>query len=168
MNDPKKTDSDNIFTQDSQQNEPPTSSDNEPSDSTPFKSRFEGMISSAIKKTITHGLGAFVNSEDGLKLGAGDFRLHREILQFITTQISALKKEIIEIIADESHAFLTRIHLSKEIQKALSGLTIHVEAKIRLSDTATNEEPQTHISITKETVTSGRMKKKKEEKDNQK
>ena len=167
MNDQKKTDPDNIFTQNSHQNESPTFSDNEPLDSTPLKSRFEGIISSAIKKTITHGLGAFVNSEDGIKLGTGDFRLHREILQFITTQISTLKKEVIEIIADESHAFLTRINLSKEIQKALSGLTIHVEAKIRLSDTAINEEPQTHISVSKET-TSGKIKKKKEEKDNQK
>ena len=87
-----------------------------------------------LKKILTTGVGAALMTESSLRNALSDSRLTQQAKEYLTRQAVKGKDELVNVLSAEVKKFLARIRLDEELRQALSGMTIEVEAKIRLSD----------------------------------
>lgn len=74
----------------------------------------------AIRKLFTTGVGAALMTESNLR-------------NAVTQRALRGKEELTKVLAGEIRKFLDHINLHEEIQKALEGLVLEIEASIRIT-----------------------------------
>ena len=89
---------------------------------------------SEIKKLISTGIGAVLMTEEGIRNAITGISLPRDAKKYLMDQASRRKEEVTSIISSEVKNFLSRINLHEEVKRALNGMTIDIQATIRLSD----------------------------------
>ena len=83
---------------------------------------------STMRKILATGVGAALMTEDGIR-------------EYLARQTQKGKDEIVKVVLGELKKFLEHLDLQSELRKALSGMTIEVEAKVRLTPSARKKTP---------------------------
>ncbi len=107
-----------------------------------------GFVPELVKRAAVVGLGALFMTEEGIRSLAGQLKLPKEVLGFIVSQAEKTKDDIGRIVADEVRRFLQSDKLRQEFLKLLSGMTIEIDAKVRLtpSESARGQKPGVSLS----------------------
>ncbi len=91
-----------------------------------------GFMPEFVRKVAVAGLGAIFMTEEGIRNLAGQLKLPKEVLGFILSQAEKTKDELGRVLAEEVRRFLQSEKLREEFVKLMSGMTLEVDAKIRL------------------------------------
>jgi hypothetical protein len=91
-----------------------------------------GFVPELVKRVAVAGLGALFMTEEGIRSLAGQLKLPGEALAFIVSQAEKTKDDITRIVSDEVRRFLQSEKLREEFLKLLTGMTIEINAKVRL------------------------------------
>lgn len=89
-----------------------------------------------LRKILTTGVGAALMTESGLRNAISDIKLSDTIAR----QVLKGKEELSRVLAGEIKRFLERINIHEEVQKALAGMTIEVQATVKLTPDSTKRD----------------------------
>lgn len=103
-------------------------------DSTLISKAIDSLIPDIMKKLFFMGVGGVFLTEEAIRKNLTEFKLPKEVINFIIQQSIKSREEITRIIANEISNVISKINIDKEIKKALSGLTIKVNAEISFSE----------------------------------
>ena len=92
-----------------------------------------GFVPELVKRAAVAGLGALFMTEEGIRSLAGQLKLPKELLGFLVSQAEKTKDDIGRIVTDEVRRFLQSEKLREEFLKLLTGMTIEIDAKVRLT-----------------------------------
>jgi hypothetical protein len=107
----------------------------EPPDDDGAESAPRGFLPDAVKKAIVAGVTAVFMTEEGARRLAREWKLPKDLMNFIGSQAAAAKDEILRVFSDEVRRFLESDALRREFLTALSAMAIEVKAEIRLKPT---------------------------------
>lgn len=82
------------------------------------------------KKILLTGLGAVFMTEEGIRKNLGELKVPKEAAHYLLESFRRQKDELLKIIAVELSSFFSKIRVHEEVQKALSGLQIHLDATL--------------------------------------
>ena len=99
----------------------------------------------AIRKLLVSGISTVFMTEDGIRNAVGDLRLPKEAIQFLLTQTDNGRREVVRIVSEELKDFLRGMDLTGELRSALVGLTLEVNASVKIKDEALDTE--VHSSV---------------------
>ncbi|MFN0062809.1 MAG: hypothetical protein ACKVPX_09850 [Myxococcaceae bacterium] len=91
-----------------------------------------GFVTDFVRKAAAAGLGAFFLTEEGVRNLAGQLKVPKELLGFVTSQAERTKEEVARVLAEELRQFLSSQSVRDEVVKLLKGMTLEVKAEIRL------------------------------------
>lgn len=94
-----------------------------------------------LRKILTTGVGAALMTESGIRSAFSEIQLTRQAKEYLGRQAQKGKEEISRMLIGEVKKFLNHIDLHEEIQKALDGMTLEVEAKIKIAHPARGRDP---------------------------
>ena len=90
----------------------------------------EGIVPEIVRKAVASGIRSVFATEEGLRAAIADL-LPKEIPGYISTQFESIRGELLRLVSDELHSFLGRINIGKELQKALTALSLEVRMQVR-------------------------------------
>lgn len=93
-------------------------------------SRESGGVVDLARKILLTGVGAIFMGEETVRKSLSDLKLPKDTVGSLIENLKKQKDEITHLIAGEVRGFLTKIRVHEELQKALKGMQIHVDAKI--------------------------------------
>jgi hypothetical protein len=105
-----------------------------------------GSLADGVKKALLAGMGALFMTEEGARRLARDWKLPKEVVNFLGQQASSAKDEVLRIFGDEARRFLESESLRKEFLKALADHTIEIRAEIRLKPVEGGGAPKPEIT----------------------
>ena len=120
-----------------------------------------GFVPELVKRVAVAGLGALFMTEEGIRNLAGQLKLPGEALGFIVSQAEKTKDDIARVVSDEVRRFLQSEKLREEFLKLLTGMTIEINAKVRLTPHEASPGAKPGISVPEIRV--GRAKRAKKE-----
>ncbi len=82
------------------------------------------------KKIFLTGLGAIFMTEEMIRKTISDLKIPRELASGVLDAAKKHKDDFIAALAKEVAGFLAHIKIHEEVQRALDGMDMHVEAKI--------------------------------------
>lgn len=89
-----------------------------------------GGVVDLARKILLTGVGAIFMGEETVRKSLSDLKLPTDTVGSLLESLKKQKDEITHLIAEEVRGFLTKIRVHEELQKALKGMQIHVDAKI--------------------------------------
>ncbi len=92
-----------------------------------------GGLSEMARKVLLTGLGAIFMTEESIRNAIGDMKLPKDAMGYVLDQAKKQKDELVAVVADEVSRFFSKIKVHEEIQKALSALQIHIDARLSFS-----------------------------------
>lgn len=99
-----------------------------------------GGLPDVAKRILLTGLGAIFMTEEGIRKSLGDIKMPKEAMGYVLDTILKQKDEMLSLVGNELSKFLSKIKVHEEVQKALSGLQLHLDAKL----TFDNKKVQAH------------------------
>lgn len=69
-------------------------------------------------------------TEESIRNAFGDMKLPKEAMGFVLDQAKKQKDDLVSAVAAEVSKFFSKIKVHEEIQKALSHLNVHVDARL--------------------------------------
>lgn len=96
-----------------------------------LRQRLEAFVPDLLRRTVFAGLGAVLTSEDSIRRIANDFSLPKDVVSFLLAQAQGTKNELYRAFGSEMRRFLDGIRLDQELRRALAGMTVEIEAKVR-------------------------------------
>jgi len=85
-----------------------------------------------LRKLFETGLGVAFWTEENIREFLSDIKLPGDAKKFIVDQAKRRKSELTDILSAEIKNFLNKINVHEELQKALAGLIIDVNATLRV------------------------------------
>lgn len=86
----------------------------------------------ALRKILTTGVGAALMTEGRIRNAVSDINVTRQAKDYLTRQAQKGKEEFAKVVVGELKGFLSQVDLHEEIRKALTGLTVEVQARLRI------------------------------------
>lgn len=102
-----------------------------------FTRRLVGRIPDVMNRALIAGTGALFLTEEGIRNMVSDLKLPSNVVQSLTQQADATKKELFRFVGQEIRSFMEQSNLSQEFLKALTGLTVDIHTTVRF---VANEE----------------------------
>ncbi len=90
-----------------------------------------GLIAEGVRKALLAGVGAFFLTEEGARRLARDWKLPKDLANFIGQQAQGAKDEILRLFSDEIRRFLESENVRRDFLKALADHSIEIRAEIR-------------------------------------
>lgn len=94
-----------------------------------FEKKTGGMTEVARRILLT-GLGAIFMTEEGIRKAVGDMKLPKDAVGYVLDTVLKQKDELLSMVASELGKFFSKVKVHEEVQKALSGLQLHLDAKL--------------------------------------
>ena len=85
------------------------------------------------RKVFLTGLGAVFMTEESIRNVLSELKLPKEAVGYVFDQAKKQKDDLIFAVAGEVSKFFSKINVHEEIQKALSALQVHVDARLSFS-----------------------------------
>lgn len=92
-----------------------------------------GLLSEMARKVFLTGLGAIFMTEESIRSALGEIKLPKDAMGFVVDQAKKQKDDLIAAVANEFSNFFAKVKVHEEIQKALTKLQIHIDAKLSFS-----------------------------------
>ncbi|MFO1520132.1 MAG: hypothetical protein U1F57_10795 [bacterium] len=89
-----------------------------------------GSLSEMARKVILTGLGAIFMTEESIRNALSDMKLPKDAMGFVIDQAKKQKDDLISVVAAEVSKFFSQVKVHEEIQKALSALQVHIDARL--------------------------------------
>jgi DNA-binding IclR family transcriptional regulator len=96
-----------------------------------------------LRKILTTSVGAALMTESGIRSAISDMKLK----DYLARQASKGKEELTKVVAAELKRFLEHVDLHEEIQKALAGMRLEVQATVTLA--SRDARNQTKLTVRK-------------------
>jgi len=93
-------------------------------------SKKAGGMTEVARRILLTGLGAIFMTEEGIRKSLGDMKMPKEAMGYVLDTILKQKDELLTLVGGELSKFLSKIKVHEEVQKALSGLQLHLDAKL--------------------------------------
>jgi hypothetical protein len=109
-----------------------------------------GSITEGVKKALLAGVGALFMTEEGARRLARDWKLPKDVANFIGQQAQSAKDEILRLFSDEIRRFLESESIRRDFLKALTENSIEIRAEIRFrpnSDEAGVPRPEVSAEV---------------------
>lgn len=90
------------------------------------------VLGDLARKALMTGIGAVFMSEDSLRSQLSEMKLPKEAMGAVINTADKTKKEIIDVVARETRAFLSRLEVEKMVGRILVGTTIEINTRIRI------------------------------------
>ncbi len=87
-------------------------------------------MSDLARKIFLTSVGAIFMTEDAIRRSLSDLKVPTEAMGGLIDSVRKQKDDLLEMIAGEVGRFLSKIKVSDELQKALKGMQVHVDARI--------------------------------------
>jgi len=107
-------------------------------------------IGDLARKALMSGIGAVFMSEENLRQQLSEMKLGKDAVGYVVGQADKTKREIIDVVARETRAFLSRLEVEKMVGRMLMGTTIEVQTRIRILP---NEQGGVGVAIDKNDAT---------------
>jgi hypothetical protein len=98
----------------------------------PVNAPLLGLVPELMRKAAFAGLGALFMTEETLRRSAGQMRLPREVLTAILAQAERTKDDLARVLTEEVRRFLHSEALRRELTQIFAGMSVEVNARIRL------------------------------------
>ena len=105
-----------------------------------IRSRLEGLVPETVKKLALAGVGALFMTEEGIRNVVSDLKLPRDAVVNLLSQTEKARTDLFKMIAIEVRRFLEHSNLAGELAKALTGITVDVQASISFRETGEEGE----------------------------
>ena len=89
-------------------------------------------IGDMARRALMSGIGAVFMSEENLRQQLSEMKLGKDAVGYVVGQADKTKREIIDVVARETRAFLSRLEVEKMVGRMLMGTTIEVQTRIRI------------------------------------
>lgn len=89
-----------------------------------------GGMTDLAKKVFLTGVGAIFMGEEKVRKTFSDLNLSTDAVSGLMESVKKQKDEVLQVVAVELSNFLSHVNLHEELQKALIGMQIHLDAKI--------------------------------------
>ena len=93
--------------------------------------RLERVVPDLVRRTVSAGLGAVMNTEEGIRKLANEFSLPKDVVAYLLSTAQSSKDELFRIFAREVRGFLENVNLSQELAKVLTMLSFEVKLEAR-------------------------------------
>ncbi len=103
-----------------------------------------GILPDLIRKAVLTGVGALFMTEEGIRNAAGQVKLPKDVLAFLLSQADRTRGEVTRVVTQEVRRFLESETLRREVWKVLTGVTLEVNATVRLKPSG---EPGVKVSV---------------------
>jgi hypothetical protein len=94
--------------------------------------KLSGLVPDIVRRAVLTGVGALFMTEEGLRSLVGEMKLPKDALTFLLSQADKTRTEVARVVTSEVRRFLESETLRREIWKLLTGVTLEVNASIRL------------------------------------
>jgi len=102
-----------------------------------------GTVTDLARKILLTGLGAIFMTEEGIRKSLGDLKVPKDAVSGLLDMMKRQKNEVLSAVATELGNFLSKVKVHEELRKALTGLQVHLDAKLTFDPTKKNpEEPK--------------------------
>lgn len=95
--------------------------------------RRTSVFSEMAKKAVLAGIGAIFMTEESIRNAFTEMKLPKEAMSFLLDQVKKQKDDLMSSFGSEVSKFLAKVNVHEEVQKALSRLQMHIDAKITFS-----------------------------------
>lgn len=82
------------------------------------------------RKILLTGVGAIFMTEETVRKSLSELKLPTDAVGSLVDTVKKQKNEVLELIAVELGNFFAKVKVHEELQKALKGMQIHLDAKI--------------------------------------
>jgi len=89
-----------------------------------------GGMTELARKILLTGVGAVFMTEETIRKTLGDLKLPKDAVGSVVDSLKKQKDEVLQLVAQELSSFFSRVKVHEELQKALKGMQIHLDAKI--------------------------------------
>jgi hypothetical protein len=97
------------------------------------------------RKILLTGVGAIFMTEETVRKSLAELKLPTDAVGALVDTVKKQKNEVLELVAVELGNFFAKVKVHEELQKALKGLQVHLDAKISFDKPG--ESPRTKVSI---------------------
>ena len=94
--------------------------------------KLSGLVPDIVRRAVLTGVGALFMTEEGIRNLVGDMKMPKDAIAFLMTQADKTRTEVARVVTQEVRRFLESETLRREIWKMISGVTLEVNASIRL------------------------------------
>lgn len=102
------------------------------------------------RKILLTGVGAIFMTEETVRKGLAELKLPTDAVGALVDTVKKQKNEVLELVAVELGNFFTKIKVHEELQKALRGLQVHLDAKISFDKAGeAHKNPKAKVTIRK-------------------
>ncbi len=91
-----------------------------------------GVVPELMRKAALAGLGALFMTEEGLRRTAAQIPLPKEALAGLLAQAERTKEDVTRVLTEELRRFLHSETLKRELSQVFAGMSLEVNARIRL------------------------------------
>jgi hypothetical protein len=109
---------------------------------------FLGGVPELMRKAAFAGLGALFMTEEGLRRTAAQIPLPKEALAGLLAQAERTKDEVTRVLTEELRRFLHSETLKRELSQILAGMSVEVNARIRLVPDSKPEAEGPKVKVT--------------------
>lgn len=100
------------------------------------------------KKILLTGVGAIFMTEDAIRKTLSDLKMPTDSVGGVMDALKKQKDEMLKLVAVELSNFLGKVKVHEELQKALKGLHVHLNADISFD--RKGDKTQAKVTIKKE------------------
>jgi len=104
----------------------------DPLDELPPAAPLFGVVPELMRKAAFAGLGALFMTEEGLRRTAAQIPLPKEALAGLLAQAERTKEDVTRVLTEELRRFLHSETLKRELAQIFAGMSVEVNARIRL------------------------------------
>jgi len=91
-----------------------------------------GFVPDIVRRAVLTGVGALFMTEEGIRNIVGELKVPKDALSFLVSQAEKSRTEVTRVVSQEVRRFLESDTLRREVWKVLTGVTLEVNASIRL------------------------------------
>jgi hypothetical protein len=106
--------------------------------------KLSGLVPDIVRRAVLTGVGALFMTEEGIRNLVGDMKMPKDAIAFLMAQADKTRAEVARVVTQEVRRFLESDTLRREMWKMISGVTLEVNASIRLKPSG---EPQAKVRI---------------------
>jgi len=111
--------------------------------------KLPGGMTDLARRILLTGLGAIFMTEEGIRKSLGDMKVPKDAMSFLIDTMRKQKDEALGLIATELSRFFSKVRVHEELQKALAGLQLHLDAKLTFDRHKKSSDPAPKITAKK-------------------
>jgi hypothetical protein len=90
-------------------------------------------------------------TEEGIRKSLGDLKIPKDAMAYLLETMRKQKDEVLGAVAQELGRFFSKVKVHEELRKALTGMSVHLDAKLTFDQGKKGIEASPKLSLKKGT-----------------